>query len=153
MTRKALTALVMLILCVAAGVSDVLAEPVPFTSVVSSPAGEIPGHVTVGDFNGDGAEDVAVTDAGFASGGLLVFLGRGDGTLTPLPRQPLGQEPGAIVAEDFNGDGRVDLAVNDNASDSVLVLLGRGDGTFVHTTTIPLSTPFASGEPLIIGRR
>jgi hypothetical protein len=34
------------------------------------------------------------------------------------------------VAGDFNGDGRLDLAVANNFSNSVAVLLGNGDGTF-----------------------
>src|SRR5208337_4191608 len=57
-------------------------------------------------------------------------------TLTPAttPFQPItlstGTEPGALVAGDFNGDGRTDLAVANLASNDVSVLLGNGDGTF-----------------------
>ena len=39
-------------------------------------------------------------------------------------------EPGALVAGDFKGDGRTDLAVANLGSDDVSVLLGNGDGTF-----------------------
>src|SRR5271157_982622 len=50
------------------------------------------------------------------------------------PFQPItlstGTEPGAIVAGDFKGDGRTDLAVANTGSDDVSVLLGNGDGTF-----------------------
>lgn len=38
-----------------------------------------------------------------------------------------GEEPFQVVAADFNGDGKLDLAVTDN---SFSVLLGNGDGTF-----------------------
>jgi hypothetical protein len=57
-------------------------------------------------------------------------------TLTPAstPFQPItlstGINPGAIVAGDFNGDGRTDLAVANQGSNDVSVLLGNGDGTF-----------------------
>jgi len=41
-----------------------------------------------------------------------------------------GSDPVAVAARDFNGDGKVDLAVVNNYSNSVSVLLGNGDGTF-----------------------
>lgn len=42
----------------------------------------------------------------------------------------VGQGPAAIVAGDFNGDGKLDLAVANRASSTVSILLGNGDGTF-----------------------
>jgi hypothetical protein len=35
-----------------------------------------------------------------------------------------------VVTGDFNGDGRLDLAVSNSGSDTVSILLGNGDGTF-----------------------
>ena len=52
------------------------------------------------------------------------------------PQYPTGLLPGSIVVDDFNGDGKDDLAVVNFCSDdtcgqsSVSVLLGKGDGTF-----------------------
>ena len=50
------------------------------------------------------------------------------------PFQPIasvhGDRPNALVAGDFNGDGRTDLAVANDGSNDVSVLLGNGDGTF-----------------------
>jgi hypothetical protein len=43
---------------------------------------------------------------------------------------PVGNGPVAIVAEDLNGDGKIDLAVANSGSKTVSVLLGNGDGTF-----------------------
>ena len=51
----------------------------------------------------------------------------------PAPGRPTrsGSDPIAIVAGDFNGDGRLDLAVaNAGLPTTVSVLLGNGDGTF-----------------------
>ena len=60
-------------------------------------------------------------------------------TLTPAsaPFQPIpvGSEPDAIVAGDFTGDGRTDLAVANYDDNTVSVLLGNGDGTFQPQVT------------------
>src|SRR5690349_16600449 len=42
-----------------------------------------------------------------------------------LPSNPM-----SVIAQDFNGDGRVDLAVASFSGNKVAVLLGNGDGTF-----------------------
>src|SRR5258708_369743 len=52
------------------------------------------------------------------------------------PQYPTGIGPYSVVVDDFNGDGKDDLAVANFCSDdacsqsSVSVLLGNGDGTF-----------------------
>src|SRR5690242_12235973 len=43
---------------------------------------------------------------------------------------PVGANPQAIVAADFNNDTIQDLAVANYTSSTVSVLLGNGDGTF-----------------------
>src|SRR6202035_4172027 len=42
----------------------------------------------------------------------------------------VGDFPDCGVAADFNGDGRLDLAIGKLTSDTVSILLGNGDGTF-----------------------
>jgi hypothetical protein len=49
------------------------------------------------------------------------------------PDVPVDQSPIAAVTADFNGDGKVDLAVANNDSDDVSVLWGNGDGTFLDS--------------------
>ena len=57
---------------------------------------------------------------------------------------PVGSQPNAIVASDFNDDGHLDLAVADPGLSSVLVLLGKGDGTFQSPTDYAIGAgPFS----------
>ncbi len=56
---------------------------------------------------------------------------------------PAGNAPVGVVAADFNGDGKADLAVADSGSVSsgdpggVSILLGNGDGTFSSAVSFP----------------
>ncbi len=76
-------------------------------------------------------------------GNVVVMLGKGDGTFTPASGSPItvGTFPLAMVAGDFNQDGKTDLAV-DNYGDitqpqtqTLTLLLGNGDGTFTAAGT------------------
>ena len=88
-----------------------------------------PECVAVGDFNGDGKPDLAVAD--FGSDAVSILLGNGDGTFRPAVNYELGGSfnPVSVVVADFNGDGKLDLAIGRKGVE-VSVLLGNGDGTF-----------------------
>lgn len=100
--------------------------------------------------------DVAIANQ--SAGAVEILLGRGDGTfiagsVTPVstgfpingaPANLLG--PGALIAEDLNGDGALDLAVDltnqyGATGGAIALLLGRGDGTF--------QSPVIDTEPVI----
>lgn len=89
--------------------------------------------ISVADFNGDGRMDVAVSNPGNPgsdNGGVAVLLGNGDGTFQAAKTFAAGQNPSALAAADFNGDGRIDLAAGSSVAGSIAVLPGNGDGTF-----------------------
>ncbi len=51
-----------------------------------------------------------------------------------------GSGPGAVVVADFDGDGKLDLAVANSGSNSISILLGNGDGTFGAKTDFATAT-------------
>ena len=105
--------------------------------------GGFPAGVAVGDFNADGRLDAIVAGGGSTAlpdSAVTVSLGNGDGTFTLANGSPisLGKNLSAIVTADFNGDGKLDVAVTDAGGNTVMVLLGNGDGTFGVPITIPV---------------
>jgi hypothetical protein len=99
-----------------------------FTAAPTYPAGSGPYAVAVGDFNGDGAPDLVVTNP--SSRAVNVLLGRGDGSFQAPVSYAIGYYGTSVAVGDFNGDGILDLVVANRLSNTVSVLLGRGDGTF-----------------------
>jgi uncharacterized protein (TIGR03437 family) len=100
----------------------------------------VPEHavgLSVADFNGDGVLDLAVITQSwlFNPTSIYVGLGKGDGTFATPITTPAGVWQDSLVAADFNGDGKVDLAMESNSGTSVL--LGNGDGTFRQFSEIP----------------
>jgi hypothetical protein len=79
------------------------------------------GVLAVGDFNGDGAPDIAIASI---YGGVTIVLGNGDGSFQAPVNYGVGYS-GSIAVGDMDGDGKVDIAVSYGA------LRGNGDGTFL----------------------
>ncbi|MEK6287136.1 MAG: FG-GAP-like repeat-containing protein [Acidobacteriota bacterium] len=99
--------------------------------------GRGPTYVTVADFNNDSKLDLATTNQGTDSVGVL--LGDGAGGFTRVGEFPTAHTPNSVEAGDFNNDGKPDLAVPCFFGGSVTVLLGDGAGGF--TTVANLSAP------------
>src|SRR6266478_5557040 len=108
-----------------------------FLPPLIAPVGANPWYFAVGDFNGDRILDLAVSDYGCPldcnsspSSTVTVLLGNGNGTFRPAPSLTVGNGPAGVVVGDFNGDGKLDLAVANLNDNTLSVLLGNGDGTF-----------------------
>src|SRR5579871_2002127 len=56
-------------------------------------------------------------------------------TVFPRTDFNVGQLPVALASQDFNGDGKLDIAVANQTDNSISILLGNGDGTFTQPNT------------------
>ncbi|MEO6302217.1 MAG: FG-GAP-like repeat-containing protein, partial [Bacteroidia bacterium] len=59
-----------------------------------------------------------------------VLLGTGTGSFAPHQTTYLGGSPRGIITDDFNMDGKPDIALTNSQKDSVTVLLSTGTATF-----------------------
>jgi len=103
-----------------------------FRALVRSKVGWAMNGIAVGDFDGDGRLDLAATEDSASPGSVDFLKGRGDGSFvfSNTAGTAVGFGPSEIIAADFDGDGRLDVAVDDNTADDLSLLLGNGDGTF-----------------------
>ena len=101
-----------------------------FADEVGSPitVGDVPIGIATGDFDGDGAPDLAVANNG---GDTLTILRRTLGGFAPDPTDPIpvGDGPYGLAVQDFNTDARPDIALTHDAASELRVLL--------NTTTPP----------------
>ena len=102
-----------------------------FRDRVEYAAGTNPVFVIAGDFNVDGYVDLAVGNNNWPQG-VTILQGAGDGSFRATGHYYLvGANPRGGVVGDFNGDGRLDLAVGVVQWPSgVNVLFGVGNGMF-----------------------
>ncbi len=122
----------------------------------SADSTQLPTTITglaVGDFNGDGRPDLVAANGRYLvypytnASTVTLLGGNGDGTFTNNGTISAGSYPHAVVAGDFTGDGRLDLAVADANTSDVTVLLGIGTGSFLSPILAPSpveSTPLVA---------
>jgi hypothetical protein len=126
----------------------------PLGTIGAGPNEINPNRAAVGDFNGDGIPDIAVTGhyrdaSNFFAPTLSVLFGTGSGSFGPATSSLIGtfnpqpDLPMGIAAGDFDRDGHTDIAVSDIAGgvSNLALLLNPGAG---HFTNPPLNTPVGS---------
>lgn len=127
----------------------------PFTVTVSANTFGLP---VLADFNGDGKADLSfITEDASSQAGFAIALGNGDGTFASATISNLtggdAIRSAGLAGADFNGDGKVDLALFDTQGYSG-IFYGQGDGTFTSVPETGYLVPkdlinLASGAPAI----
>jgi hypothetical protein len=92
------------------------------------------GWAAAGDLNNDGNVDLVVREQLSSSSQFVIYLGHGDGTFTAGQVLKMAHFSSKPVIEDFNGDGKLDIANVEGTK--ALIWPGKGDGTFGVPTSI-----------------
>ena len=99
-----------------------------FASAVAVPVTSQPRSLAAADLKAAGHDDLVLASQ---DGSITVLLSDGAGHFSAQPAISASAGPlSSMIAADFNGDGKADLAVTQESSNIVTVLLGRGDGSF-----------------------
>jgi Domain of unknown function (DUF4347)/FG-GAP-like repeat len=88
------------------------------------------GDMKVADFNGDTKLDLVIASGSSDPGEVTVLTGNGSGGFAEPTSLSVGRYPNSIAIDDFNRDGKPDLAVADTGDNNVSVLLNN---TIHHT--------------------
>src|ERR1700761_5235080 len=94
--------------------------------------------LAMGDFNGDGVEDLVATNSGLNN--VAVIIGNGDGTFNAPSYYSAPNTPWNVVVGDVNKDGILDLAVAADNSSVAYILQGNGDGTFKAPISVTIGS-------------
>lgn len=100
------------------------ADPVRYDTGKEAPG---PSLLTIGEFNGDGKLDVAVSASSSSTasaGNISIMLGKGDGSFALSRILPVSSKAGALATGDFNEDGTNDLVVT-RAAGGISLTLNR----------------------------
>ena len=122
-----------------------------FPPVPIFPSGGQPAFIATADVNGDGVEDILVStflDSNFHTF-LTVLLGNGNGGFDAPRIVAQLDDVYPIVAMDFDGDGKPDVALLEPASQAVLVYLNTGGGNFSAPKTSAIGA--LSGDSMAAG--
>src|SRR5271156_5339952 len=102
-----------------------------------------PDYATIGDFNGDGKLDLVVSAGAVCNGTCTVpaetslFVGNGDGTFQAPAVVFAGV--GQVIAADVNGDGKLDVILEQFQPAVGRIYLGAGNGTFTDSNNYILN--------------
>jgi uncharacterized protein (TIGR02145 family) len=118
-----------------------------FAARVAYSTGTNPTSVAVGDLDGDGKPDLAVTN--FAANTVSVFRNTSTGETISFDAEvhfATGTHPHSVAIGDIDGDGKPDLAVANNGTDNVSVLRNTStSGTISFAAQSVFSIGYSAG--------
>ena len=90
------------------------------------------------DVDGDGQQDIVTIS--LETSALILLAGNGNGTFRTARAlatlEPVDLYMADVVAEDFTGDGRIDLLLTQEETRRAYLLERQDDGSFVRTQTL-----------------
>ena len=113
------------------GAPPATCDAIGFNAPLNYGAGSAPAAMATNDLNGDGLLDFAVANRDDNT--VSILLGTNEGGVRSYRNTAsygVGYAPRAVASNDFNGDGKPDLAVVNRASDTVTILTNIGAGAF-----------------------
>ncbi|HEV2695964.1 MAG TPA: FG-GAP-like repeat-containing protein [Verrucomicrobiae bacterium] len=111
-----------------------------FVSAGQFGVGGWPLGIAVADVNGDGKPDLISANyfqGSIPTNTLTVLTNNGSGGWGWSTNLTVGKGPNSVVAMDFNGDGKLDLACASYYDGTLTVLTNNGHGGFVLSATLP----------------
>jgi hypothetical protein len=95
-----------------------------FTMLAGSPfaTGRIPNRVAIGDVNGDGTADIAVSSPDANNITLFLMSSKGVASSSTIA---VGGKPKGLAIRDLNGDGKADMAITNNSENTVTVVFSK----------------------------
>jgi len=96
-----------------------------FTTMVGSPfvTGKFPNIPAIGDVNGDGVADVAVSNPDVDN--ITIFTMSRASSIASRTTISVRGHPKGLAIRDVNGDGKAEIVITNNTRDSVTVIMGK----------------------------
>jgi hypothetical protein len=97
-----------------------------------------PFELRTADFNNDGNADLVMTNSNWYiqnnpfGNQLTIMLGIGNGSFFPAVNYTVANDSYGILTEDFNSDGKIDIALANGTN--LEIMFGTGTGSFTNST-------------------
>ncbi|MBL4683972.1 MAG: VCBS repeat-containing protein [Nannocystaceae bacterium] len=111
--------------------------------------GNSPRALAVGDFDGDGNDDLAVSQS--TANEILIHRGLGNGTFAAVDVIVTTETSWGLAAGDLDNDGIDDLVATHPAPATASIILGNSDGTFEINATLSMDAAGYVPQDVVLG--